>query len=225
MARLGELGQVNIPTAGDSDKAYPWLLQLLPSGFKGVAFAALAAAIVSSLASMLNSTSTIFTMDIYKQYINKSASDKSTVMVGRLSAAGALVIACVMAPLLGGIDQAFQFIQKYTGMVSPGILAVFMLGLFWKKTTNKGAIWGALLSIVITASFNIFTTLPFLHQMGLSFLLSVLVIAVISYMDGKGSDDSKGIAFTKGLFKTSPSFNISAFAISIILVALYALLW
>ena len=225
MARLGELGQVNIPTAGESDKAYPWLLQLLPTGFKGVAFAALAAAIVSSLASMLNSTSTIFTMDIYKQYINKSASDKSTVMVGRLSAAGALVIACVMAPLLGGIDQAFQFIQKYTGMVSPGILAVFMLGLFWKKTTNKGAIWGALLSIVITASFNIFTTLPFLHQMGLSFLLSVLVIAVISYVDGKGTDDAKGIEMTKGLFKTSPIFNISAFAISIVLVALYALLW
>jgi len=137
MARLGDAGLMNLPTLEQADKAYPWLLQFLPTGLKGVAFAALAAAIVSSLASMLNSTSTIFTMDIYKQYINKNASDKSTVNVGRISAAVALVIASIMAPLLGGIDQAFQFIQEYTGIVSPGILAVFMLGLFWKKTTTK----------------------------------------------------------------------------------------
>ena len=225
IARLGDVAQVNIPGAGQSDKAYPWLLQLLPAGLKGVAFAALAAAIVSSLASMLNSTSTIFTMDIYKPYINKSASETQMVSVGRISSLVALIIACVMAPLLGGIDQAFQFIQKYTGMVSPGILAVFMLGLFWKKTTNKGAVWGALLSIVITASFNIFTTLPFLHQMGLAFILSAIVIAVISHFDGKGEEDEKGIEITKGLFDTNSTFNISAFAISIILVALYALLW
>ena len=124
-------------------------MQFLPVGFKGVAFAALAAAVVSSLASMLNSTSTIFTMDIYKQLIDKNADDKKIVKVGRLSAAVALIIGATMAPLLGGIDQAFQFIQEYTGIVSPGILAVFILGLFWKKTTNKAAIWGALSSIPI----------------------------------------------------------------------------
>ena len=118
---------LNVPTDGQADKAYPWLLQFLPTGLKGVAFAALAAAIVSSLASMLNSTSTIFTMDIYKQYINKNANDKTTVNVGRISAAVALIIAVIVAPLLGGIDQAFQFIQEYTGIVSPGILAVFIL--------------------------------------------------------------------------------------------------
>ncbi|MEQ6118027.1 sodium/sugar symporter [Reichenbachiella sp. MALMAid0571] len=235
MARLGDLGQVNIPSSGQSDKAYPWLLQLLPPGLKGVAFAALTAAIVSSLASMLNSTSTIFTMDIYKQYINKNASEETTVNVGRISAGVALIVSCIMAPLLGGIDQAFQFIQEYTGIVSPGILAVFVLGLFWKKATNKGAIWGAILSIPIAMYFKIgpkgwiesavFVDIPFLHQMGLTCLLTMLVIAVVSNIDGKGAEDEKGIPLTKGLFDTSPVFNITAFAVSIIVVALYALLW
>lgn len=235
MARLGEAGQINLPGAGQSDKAYPWLLQLLPNGLKGVAFAALAAAIVSSLASMLNSTSTIFTMDIYKQYINKEASDKQTVSIGRISAGVALLIACIMAPLLGGIDQAFQFIQEYTGIVSPGILAVFMLGLFWKKATNKGAIWGAILSIPIAMYFKVgpkgwidspfFIDLPFLHQMGITCLLSMLVIVIFSHLDNGGVDDEKGIDLSKGIFKTSPVFNIGAFAILILCAALYALFW
>ncbi|MFY0605292.1 MAG: sodium/sugar symporter [Cyclobacteriaceae bacterium] len=235
MARLGEAGSMNIPGPGESDKAYPWLLQLLPTGLKGIAFAALAAAVVSSLASMLNSTSTIFTMDIYKQYINKTANDKQTVSVGRISAGVALVIACIMAPLLGGIDQAFQFIQEYTGVVSPGILAVFMLGLFWKKTTNKGAIWGALLSIPIAMYFKIgpkgwidsaiFIDLPFMHQMGLTSILTMIVIAIISYLDGKGEDDEKGIGISPTLFNTTPGFTIGAFAVSLLLVVLYALFW
>ena len=235
MARLGAAGLENLPSPEQADKAYPWLLQFLPTGLKGVAFAALAAAIVSSLASMLNSTSTIFTMDIYKQYINKNASDKATVNMGRISAAVALVIACIMAPLLGGIDQAFQFIQEYTGVVSPGILAVFMLGLFWKKTTNKGAIVGALVSIPIAMYFKVapkgwstsalFVDVPFMDQMGYTLLLTMLVIALVSYFQNKGADDSKGITITKSLFKTSPAFNIGAFAVMIILVALYAAFW
>jgi len=225
MARLGDLGQANIPGPGESDKAYPWLLQLLPVGLKGIAFAALAAAIVSSLASMLNSTSTIFTMDIYKEYINKNASDKQTVNVGRLTAGIALIVACIMAPLLGGIDQAFQFIQEYTGIVSPGILAVFLLGLFWKKATNAGAIWGALLSIPIAVGFKFFPSIPFMNQMGLTCLLSMVVIGIVSYVDGKGKDSDKGIDLTAGYFKTSPEFNIGAFAITIICTVLYALFW
>ncbi len=225
VARLGDLGQSNIPTAGQSDKAYPWLLQLLPVGFKGIAFAALTAAIVSSLASMLNSTSTIFTMDIYKQYINKEASDKQTVNIGRLSAGVALIVACIMAPLLGGIDQAFQYIQEYTGIVSPGILAVFMLGLFWKKATNKGAIWGAILSVPIAMLFKLFPEIPFMNQMGLTCLLAMLVIVVVSYLDGKESGSEKGIAISGDLFKTSPLFSIGSFALCLILVALYALFW
>jgi SSS family solute:Na+ symporter len=235
MARLGAVAQEHLPSLEQADKAYPWLLQFLPTGLKGVAFAALAAAIVSSLASMLNSTSTIFTMDIYKQYINKKASDKATVNTGRISAFVALVIACIMAPLLGNLDQAFQFIQEYTGVVSPGILAVFLLGLFWKKTTNKGAIIGALASIPIAMYFKVapkgwstsplFVDVPFMDQMGYTMLLTMGVIALVSYMQHKGADDEKGIDITKALFKTSPVFNIGSFAVLLILTVLYAMFW
>lgn len=235
LARLGELGQQNLPSTGEADKAYPWLLQLLPVGLKGLAFAALCAAIVSSLASMLNSTSTIFTMDIYKPYINKKASDKTTVNVGRLSGAIALLIACITAPLLGGIDQAFQFIQEYTGVVSPGILAVFLLGLFWKKTTNKAAIIGVLCSIPIAMYFKIgpkgwvdsafFVDVPFLDQMGYTLVLTMIIIAITSLMQHNGKNDEKGIPINKQMFKTSPLFNIGAFAIMILLVVLYAMFW
>ena len=145
---------------------------------------------------MLNSTSTIFTMDIFKAHIQPDADDRATVRMGRISAAAALAIACVMAPLLGGIDQAFQFIQEYTGVVSPGILAVFILGLFWKKTTNRGAIVGALASIPIAMYFKVapkgwsdsalFVDLPFLDQMGLTSLLTMLVIAAVSRSEGRG---------------------------------------
>lgn len=233
--RLGDTGLQNLPTLDQADKAYPWLLQFLPAGLKGVAFAALAAAIVSSLASMLNSTSTIFTMDIYRQYINKNASDKKTVNVGRMTAAVALAIACIMAPLLGGIDQAFQFIQEWTGLVSPGILAVFMLGLFWKKTTNRGAIVGALASIPIAFYFKvapsgwsdspIFVDVPFMDQMGYTALLTMLVIILVSLNQNKGKDDPKGIPLSKELFRTSPKFNIGAFATMIIIATIYALFW
>ena len=239
LAALGENGMMNIPSEGKADKAYPWLMQFLPVGFKGVAFAALAAAIVSSLASMLNSTSTIFTMDIYKQLINKNADDKKTVKVGRISAAVALIIAATVAPLLGGIDQAFQFIQEYTGIVSPGILAVFILGLFWKKTTNKAAIWGALSSIPIamflkvgskgwvkgTSIEALFPDLPWMDQMGLTALLTMAVIIVISIKQNKGAEDSKAINLPKSIFKTSPLFNLGAFATFIILTVIYSLFW
>ncbi|MCA0931253.1 sodium/sugar symporter [Lutimonas saemankumensis] len=235
LARLGEAGLKNLPTAQQADKAYPWLLQFLPSGLKGVAFAALAAAIVSSLASMLNSTSTIFTMDIYKEYINKNASDKATVNTGRISAAIALIIACIMAPLLGGIDQAFQFIQEYTGVVSPGILAVFLLGLFWKKTTNRAAIIGALSSIPIAMYFKVapkgwssspfFVNVPWLDQMGYTAMLTGLIIVIFSLLQNKGADDKKGIPLSRQFFKTSPEFNIGSFVVMLILVALYAVFW
>ena len=140
-----------------------------------------------------------------------------------------------MAPLLGGIDQAFQFIQEYTGIVSPGILAVFMLGLFWKKTTNKGAIIGALVSIPIAMYFKvapkgwsdspIFVDVPWMDQMGYTTLLTALVIVLVSLSQNKGKDDDKGIALSKELCKTRPGFNIGAFAVMIILVALYSIFW
>lgn len=235
MNALGEVGQQNLPSLDSADKSYPWLLQFLPSGIKGLAFAALCAAIVSSLASMLNSTSTIFTMDIYKPYFNPEANDKAMVKTGRVSAAIALLIGAIMAPLLGGIDQAFQFIQEYTGVVSPGILAVFILGLFWKKATSRAAIFGVLLSIPIAMYFKVgskgwidhllFVDLPFLHQMGITALLTMLTIIVYSSLQPKGGTDEKGIELSKSTFETSKTFNIGAFAIMICLVVLYALFW
>ncbi len=233
MARLGEMGQMNLPSADKADKAYPWLLQFLPTGLKGVAFAALAAAVVSSLASMLNSTSTIFTMDIYKQYFDKDANDKKTVNVGRITGAVALVIAVLIAPLLDGSDQVFQDIQEYTGLVSPGILAVFLLGLFWKKTTNSGAIWGAILSIPIALTLKVLPQkldafewlAPWMHQMGIATLLSIVVIMIVSYLENKGENDEKGIHFSKDLFKTTPLFNIGSFVVMIILAFLYTKFW
>jgi solute:Na+ symporter, SSS family len=239
LTRLGVEGLMNIPSDGAADKAYPWLIQFLPAGLKGLAFVALTAAIVSSLASMLNSTSTIFTMDIYKQYINKNSDDKNTVKVGRITSAIALTIGATVAPLLGGINQAFQFIQEYTGVVSPGILAIFILGLFWKKTTNQAAIWGALVSIPVAMFFKVgpkgwaegtviegvFPNIPFLDQMGYTTLITMAIIMAISWLQNKGEDSPKGFTLSKESFKTSASFNISAFAILLILVFLYAKFW
>ena len=235
MASLGDLALQNTPSSDATDKAYPWLLQLLPVGLKGLAFAALTAAIVSSLASMLNSTSTIFTMDIYKQYIGRDSSDKTIVSVGRISAAVALLIAVFIAPLLQNLGQAFQFIQEYTGVVSPGILAVFLLGLFWKQTSNRGAIVGALASIPVAMYFKVapkgwsnstlFVDVPFMDQMGYTVLITMLIIIVVSKLEHKNKFDSKGIILTENIFKTSPLFNIGSFALMLILTALYAAFW
>ena len=235
MAGLGDGGSNNMPTLAEADKAYPWLLQFLPAGLKGLALAALTAAIVSSLASMLNSTSTIFTMDIYKQYIRPDADDRTTVNMGRISATVALVIAAFMAPLLGGIDQAFQFIQEYTGVVSPGILAVFVMGLFWKKATNKGAIWGALSSIPVAMYFKVapkgwsdsalFLDLPFLDQMGWTALLTMAIIAAVSWREGQGQEDANAISLSGETFQTGRLYNVGAFAVMMVLVALYAMFW
>ncbi len=219
-----------------NDNAAPWLIKnFVPIGFKGLVLAALAAAIVSSLASMLNSTATIFTMDIYLPYINKNASDKQTVNVGRITAAVSLVIAILIAPMLGNLGQAFQFIQEYTGVVSPGILAVFLAGLFYKKATNNAAIWGVILSIPIAMYFKVapngwsdavvFVNIPFMHQMLVTCIGTFLVIAGISKFEGKGNDDEKGITLTKELFHTTTSFNISAMVVMLILTFLYAFFW
>ncbi len=223
-----------------NDRAYPWLIrQFIPVGLKGLVLAALAAAIVSSVASMVNSTSTIFTMDIYKPYINKNATDKQVVFVGRLTAGVALLIAVIMAPLLGSLPQVFQYIQEYTGIVSPGILAIFLLGLFWKKTTNNAALWGALSSIPVALYFktgnkgwfggssleSLFPNLPWMNQMAYTFLVVSAIIVVISLIENRGADDKKAIIIKKGMFATSPAFNISAFVICIILTVLYVVFW
>lgn len=226
LSALGDGVQANMPSDQRADLAYPWLTQFLPVGVKGVVFAALAAAIVSSLASMLNSTATIFTLDIYKEYIDKNASEKKLVNVGRLTGVVAIVIACFVAPLLGTIGQAFQYIQEYTGLVSPGILAVFMLGLFWKKTTAQGAIFGVLSSIPIALLLKFLPIqMPFLDQMFYTFILTCAIIIFVTLSTSEKDDDDKAIALTKSMFETSAGFNIGAYICLIITVVLYAVFW
>ena len=219
-----------------NDNAAPWLIkEVIPVGLKGLILAALAAAIVSSLASMVNSTSTIFTMDIYKSIINKNADDKSLVTVGRVAGLVALIIAILIAPQLKSLGQVFQYIQEYTGVVSPGILAVFLMGLFYKKASNNGAIWGVISSIPIAMYFKVGPNgwsdlsvfnhdIPFMNQMLITCLATMFIIFIVSKIEGS-VDDPKGINITKKLFNTSPTFNISAFAICIITAFLYAFFW
>lgn len=213
------------------DEAYPWVLNnYVSTGFKGLAFAALIAAIGSSLSSMVNSTSTIFTMDIYKQYfLNKNAvqavAEQKLVRVGKISAALSLVLGVLIAPLLGSLDQAFQFIQEYTGFISPGVVAVFMMGLFWKRASANAALWAIILSIPLSILIKYLApTFPFMDRMGMIFLVSLLLIFLISMFENKGPDQ-KGIELEEGLFNTSMTFNILAIASTCILAVIYAAFW
>ncbi len=225
---VGFIESMKDPVTGllKSDRAYPTLLQLLPVGLKGLAFAALTAAIVSSLASMANSTSTIFTMDIYQKYFNKSASETKQVRVGRITAVIAFIVAAIVAPALGQLDQAFQFIQEYTGFISPGVFAIFFFGVFWKKTTSNAALVGAALSIPLSVVLKIgMPDLPFLDRMGVVFLILATLMIIISLYEGKGKDHPNSIEINKELFKTSASFKIGAFLIAGITAALYIVFW
>ncbi|MDA3890723.1 MAG: sodium/sugar symporter [Salinivirgaceae bacterium] len=209
------------------DKAYPWLIsKFVPVGLKGLVVAALSAAIVSSLASMLNSTATIFTMDIYKPYINKNAGNKQLVGAGRITVLVALAIATLLANTMGSIPQMFQYIQEYTGIVSPGILAVFLMGLFWKKTNVKGAIIGVLSSIPVALALKFLPIeMPFLDQMLYTLLLTMVVIVGVSLNTGEGDDDPKGIPLLPDTFKTGKKFNISAYVMLLIIAVLYIVFW
>lgn len=216
----------------NNDNAYPWLIStFIPTGLKGLVLAALAAAIISSLASMLNSASTIFTMDIYKPYIApkvkaRTGKEVNLVLVGQISASLFLIIAILIAPALGSVGQMFQYIQEYTGLVSPGILALFLLGLFWKKTTNKGAVVGVLLSIPIALALKFMPLdMPFIDQMFYTCLLTMAIIIMVSLTTCKGEDDAKGIALTASMFKTNGDFHIAAYAVCVLLVVVYAVFW
>lgn len=211
----------------NNDHAYPWLIgRFVPVGLKGLVVAALSAAIVSSLASMLNSTSTIFTMDIYKPYINKNAGNKQLVGMGRLTVVIALVIATLLANTMGSIPQMFQYIQEYTGIVSPGILAVFLMGLFWKKTNVRGAIVGVLASIPVALALKFLPIqMPFLDQMLYTLLITIVVIMGVSLNTGKGDDNPKGIPLLPETFTTGLNFNIAAYLLLLVLVILYTVFW
>ncbi|MFY0624879.1 MAG: sodium/solute symporter [Reichenbachiella sp.] len=174
-----------IGVIGKSDEAYPWLLKnFVPTGIRGLAFAALAAAIVSSLASMINSTSTIFTMDIYKEFFNKKASNKQLVLVGRVAAMVALTIAMGVAPMLNSLDQVFQYIQEYTGFIYPGVVVVFAMGLFWKQMTSKAALWTTIITIPIGIAIKLMLPeIPFIMRMGYVFMILCAVASIISFVD------------------------------------------
>lgn len=228
------------------DEAYPWVLNnYVTVGFKGLAFAALIAAIGSSLSSMVNSTSTIFTLDIYKTFFMgdrvaadtldaqehddpdlTDAEEGQLVRVGKMTSAAALVIGVLVAPLLGNLDQAFQFIQEYTGFISPGVVAVFLLGLFWKKASANSALWAVIASIPLSIAVKAgFSSIPFMNRMGLVFLFSVALMVIISMMENKGQDDPKAITTDTSIFHTSTLFNILSIAIVMLLAVIYAMFW
>jgi SSS family solute:Na+ symporter len=224
------------------DDTYPILLNsFLFPGVKGIAFAALFAAIVGAISSKTNSIATIFTMDIYKQFFNKEASDKELVRTGRLTTLVALLIAVPVVPVLGSFDQVFQYIQEYTGFVSPGIFCIFFFGLFWKKASANAAVWVALLTLPIAIAFKFGAPgVPFLDRMGYTFVILSLVMIVISMMENKEGNDAKAISLKetldsngnlnqngkgKSLFYTDPLFNVAAIGICIILIILYASFW
>jgi SSS family solute:Na+ symporter len=235
------------PGLAKPDEAYPTMMKLLPTGLLGLVFAALVAAIVASTASKINSIATIFTLDLYakargtrtiaEDSIGAAGEEKHLVLVGRLAATAAILIAILVArPLLGNSDQAFQFIQEFTGFFTPGITVIFLLGLFWKRTNEAWAFTAAVASVLLSAALkyipgelhlpaavNEYLT-PFMNRMGAVFLISLVLAVVVSLVTPSRVDtdtiDTRGVSY-----KTRTGFNVAALAVILILVALYATWW
>lgn len=207
------------------DQAYPEAMKLLPVGIKGLVFAALLAAIVSSLASMVNSVSTIFTMDIYASLVSEEKR-KNLVSIGRVVSTIAMVLAMVCAkPLLGNFDQAFQFIQEFTGFFTPGIVAIFMMGMFWPKTTATAALVAAIGSAALSFTFKmLLPDMPFIDRVGLVFICCVVLAVAISLATQnkvqEGAVDLGDIEFG-----TTSQFNLISVLVVLVLAALYATWW
>jgi SSS family solute:Na+ symporter len=234
------------------DSAYPVLLNLLPEGLKGVSFAALAAAIVASLAGKANSIATIFTLDVYKKVINKDANEDRQVIVGRITVIVAMLIAIIIAPHLG-MDKkgGFQFIQEYTGFVSPGIFAMFILGFFWKRTTSNAALFATIGGFLLSVFFKVLPSfanlewlspsgfsklvdqadgskvyeIPFLDRMGIVFVICIIAMFIISKMENRNGVNPKGLEVDRSMFKTSKGFAAGALIVVGVIVALYTILW
>ncbi|SFP57175.1 sodium/sugar symporter [Parafilimonas terrae] len=215
------------------DQSYPTLMNLLPDGLKGLAFAALTAAIVASLAGKANSISTIFSLDIYKKYINKNASEKQLVLTGRLTVIVAMILAGIVAPALKSLDQAYQFIQEYVGFISPGVLAIFLLGFFWKRTNSAAALTAALLTIPLSTILKFlpvwtngaFPDYPFLDRMTIVFVIIVVLMVFISLADKRTKHNPKALEIDASMFRCSPGFIIGSVIIVGILAALYTVFW
>ena len=208
------------------DNAYPVLLKLLPIGMKGLAFAALTAAIVASLAGKANSISTIFTLDIYKKFFNRDATEAQQVSTGRIVIIVSMIIGVVVAPQLRNFGQAFQFVQDFTGLVSPGVVAIFLLGFFWKRTTASAALAGAIATIPVGLLLQeMLTDLPFLHRMGYVFLILVALMMLISLLDTQGQKRVHSIEVDSSMFRTSQGFAIGMVIVLGIIAALYLIFW
>jgi SSS family solute:Na+ symporter len=233
------------------DKAYPVLLNLLPPGLKGLSFAALTAAVVASLAGKVNSISTIFTLDIFKKKIKPEANEKQLVSTGRLVVVVAMLIAVIIAPFLG-IDKkgGFEFIQEYTGFVSPGIFAMFILGFFWKKANSAGAMFATIGGFALSVLLKFLPKMvdlqflapygwaslmeqkegpalyeiPFLDRMGIVFVICILGMWLIGTIGSKGINP-KGLEVDTKMFKVNSSFAVGALIVCGILTALYTLFW
>lgn len=215
------------------DHAYPTLMNLLPPGMKGIAFAALTAAVVASLAGKANSISTIFSLDIYKKFLNKSASEKNIVSTGKWAVIVSMGLAGIVTPLLRSLDQAYQFIQEYVGFISPGVLAIFLLGLFWKRTTSSAALVGALLTIPVSSILKflplwtggVFPDYPFLDRMTITFVLIIVIMILISILKPAQENDHEPIEIDLHLLKVSPAFLAGSIIILGILTGLYTSFW
>jgi solute:Na+ symporter, SSS family len=234
------------------DRAYPTLLSILPAGLKGLSFAALTAAIVASLAGKINSISTIFTLDIFKKRIKPDADEKSLVRTGRVVVVIAMILAVIISPFLG-IDKkgGFEFIQEYTGFVSPGIFAMFIFGFFWKKTTSNAALFATIGGFAFSVFFKFlpkimnleflsssgFATLveqedktkiyeiPFLDRMGFVFLICAIAMYIISTIENKAGKKVNGLEVDNSMFKMNNAFAVGALIVVGILTALYTIFW
>ncbi|MEY4308790.1 MAG: hypothetical protein RL422_993 [Bacteroidota bacterium] len=230
----------------NQDSAYPVLLNLLPAGLKGLSFAALTAAVVASMAGKANSISTIFTLDIYKKYINTNATEKQLVSIGRIAVVAAMVLAIAIAPFMG-IDKkgGFEFIQEYTGYVSPGIFALFILGFFWKRTTSNAALFALIGGVTFSILSKYIPTwtgvydcmfytafldgdvymIPFMDRMGWVFIFCVVSMVVISLADPESKNNPKGLEIDAKMFKLEPSFILGTVVVVMGIIALYTYFW
>ena len=218
------------------DHAYPVLMNLLPIGMKGLAFAALTAAVVASLAGKCNSISTIFTLDLYKKYVDKSASEQKLVNVGRWAIIVSFGVAILLAPMLRSLDQVYQYIQEYTNFITPGVFAIFLLGFFWKRATNRAAMTVAILTIPFSTLLKFWPevmglfdvqvdSIPFLHRTTLVFCIDMVLMVVVSLTDPAGYATGKSIEVDQRMFRVTPSFVAGSVGIFAVLAVLYTMFW
>ncbi|WP_353181329.1 sodium/sugar symporter [Parapedobacter lycopersici] len=230
-----------------ADKAYPVLLNLLPVGLKGLAFAALTAAVVASLAGKSNSIATIFSLDIYKKLFDKEADERKLVNIGKITIVFTMVLAVIIAPHLGIEKGGFQYIQEYTGFVSPGIFAMFILGFFWRKTTSNAALFatigGFALSVVLkfipdwvnldflypygfaVPNGSGVYEIPFIDRMGFVFVFCVIGMYLISVWENRRGIVPNGLQVDRNMFKVHPAFLAGSLIIAGLLVAIYTIFW